>query len=230
MTKPQKLVDNENVAMDWFNTEFEIIKKRIKPHFHGVGYIEFVKFVKFLCQNNFTYSKIQNNRVYESRIRNVFDSDGNIQKEKLRKFFKNLGDTLENMHNEKYNEAAASLSSCFDEPDENRTKQFAPKAAKIEEFTERFLLPWTNEHGYSKVLFEHFAKRFVRLGKVESVKDHIKSLLNDFDKAEEERDNEYGLEAPEKLSGDDLEGLFSSEEMNRLYELRNEYLKSQENE
>lgn len=232
MDKPQQLKNNRNVSWDWFNNDFETIKKRIKPHFHGEGFNEFVSFIKHLCQNNFTYTQTKQGKVYEYKIRNVFDSEGNIEKKKLKAFFENLGDTLEAMHEEKYEKASVSLEACFDEPNDpnDEKSSYAAHATKMHEFVEDFLLPCSNVHGYSKVLFEHFAKSQVKRGNVNLIQQDLKNILSDFDRQESARDKEYGIQFEndkEQLGGDDLSGLFSSEKIARLHELRAEYLKSQ---
>ena len=228
----EQIAKNRELAESWFNYEFQVISKEMKPYFHGAGYEQFLYFVRTLCKNNFTYQSTgsQNNPVvYSHKIRNVFDDNGNIVREKLTFFFKSLKKALENMHKGNYNEASEAFEACFDEQNENDGNQFSAKNVRLESFVEDKLLNMTNVHGYSKALFNYFAKQYVKLGSVKNIQGRLKVICDDFDKQEEKRDKSQKLNSSNnELDGDNLVALFGSEEMDRLKQFRKDYLNNKD--
>jgi len=113
-TKTEENADEKVTALDWFNSNIKSIENQLGQYFSPEGLKQFKRFMKTLCENNFTNIKNRNTgdkdlKISSRMFTRIVDGEGRVNATKFKRFFVNIAKMMKGIEANDEKEANEAL-------------------------------------------------------------------------------------------------------------------------
>ena len=113
--KNEEKTDEKVTALDWFNSNIKSIENQLGQYFSPEGLKQFKRFMKTLCENNFTNIKNRNTgdkdlKISSRMFTRIVDGEGRVNVTKFKRFFVNIAKMMKGIEANDEKEANDALA------------------------------------------------------------------------------------------------------------------------